>query len=71
MVAYAIRIFREVEGLVPSPTTKDIISKLARHFDEEIRSTILGRLINSLEDLSELLEVRQCWTTELSPVDST
>ena len=56
MVAYAIKIFREVKGLVPSPTTKEIISKLARHFNEEIRSTILARPINTLEDLLELLE---------------
>ena len=56
MVAYAIKNFRQVKGLVPSPTAKEIISKLARHFNEEIRSTVLGRPINNLEDLLELLE---------------
>ena len=56
MAAYAIKLFREVRGLTPSPSTKEIISKLARHFNEEIRSTISGRPINTLEDLLELLE---------------
>ena len=39
-----------------TPAVKEIISKLARHFNEEIRSTILGRLISTLEDLLELIE---------------
>ena len=56
MAAYAIKFFREVRGLTPSPSTREIISKLARHFNEEIRSPILGRPINTLEDLLELLE---------------
>ena len=56
MTAYAIKIFREARGLTPAPAVREIISKLARHFNEEIRCTILGRPINTLEDLLELLK---------------
>ena len=56
MTAYTIKMFREARRLNPAPAVKEIISKLARHFNEEIRSTILGRPISTLEDLLELLE---------------
>ena len=56
ITAYAIKIFREAKGLTPTLSVKAVISKLARHFNEEIRSTILGRPINTLEDLLELLD---------------
>ena len=56
MTAYAIKMFREARGLAPAPTVQEIIQKLARHFNEEIRSTILSRRISTLESLLELLE---------------
>ena len=56
MTAYAIKIFREGRGLTPAPAVQGIIQKLARHFNEEIRSTILSRPISTLENLLELLE---------------
>ena len=56
MAAYTIKMFREARGLTPALAVKEIISKIARHFNEEIRSTILGRPISTLKDLLELLE---------------
>ena len=56
MTAYAIKMFREARSLTPAPAIRKITSKLARHFNEEIRSAILGRPISTSEDLLELLE---------------
>ena len=50
MTAYAIKIFREVKGLTPPLSNEEVIQKLARPFEEEIITTILARLITTLED---------------------
>lgn len=56
MSTYAIKIFRDAKGLNPPLRDAEIIQKLSRHFNEEIRVAILGRHIQVLQDLLELLE---------------
>ena len=52
-----VKIFRDVRGLIPTPSYKEIISKHFRRYNQEICSTILSRAINTLEDLLKLLEI--------------
>ena len=40
----------------PSMSSNEIIQKLARHYNEEIKYAIVGRGITRIDDLVELLE---------------
>ena len=53
---YAIRLYAEAKELRPSLSSIEIIQKLARHFNEEIKHAIIGRGISHIEQLIELLE---------------
>ena len=53
---YAINLYAEVIELNPSLTAVEIIQKLARHFNEEIKYPIIGRGITRVEKLINLLE---------------
>ena len=53
---YAIRLYAEVRELRPSLSSIEMIQKLARHFNEEIKHAIIGRGISHIEQLIELLE---------------
>ena len=51
MATYALQAFREARSLTPPLWDGEIILKLARHFNEDIRSMIIGRSISCLKDL--------------------
>ena len=53
---YAIRLYAEAKELRPTISPGEIIQKLARHFNEEIKYAIIGRGISHMDDLVELLE---------------
>ena len=53
---YTIRIYAEAKELRPSLSSIEIIQKLSRHFNEEIKYAIIGRGISRIEQLIELLE---------------
>ena len=53
---YAIRLYAEAKELRPSMSSNEIIQKLARHYNEEIKYAIVGRGIARIDDLVELLE---------------
>ena len=53
---YAIRLYAEAKELRPIMSSKEIIQKLARHYNEEIKYAIIGRGIDDINDLVELLE---------------
>lgn len=56
MASYSNKIFREVKGITPSIPSQEVTLKLERPFSEEIRMSILGRLITTLYGLLESLE---------------
>lgn len=56
MTNYALKSFRDAKGLTPPLSDPEIIRKLSRHFNEEIRTAILGRQLHTLQGLLELLE---------------
>ena len=56
MATYALQAFREARSLTPPLRDGEIILKLARHFNEDIRSMIIGRSISCLKDLLNILE---------------
>ena len=53
---YAIRIYAEANELRPTMSYGEIIQKLARHYNEEIKYPIIGRGIIHIDELIELLE---------------
>ena len=53
---YAIRLYAEAKELRPVMSPSEIIQKLARHFNEEIKYAIIGRGITHIDSLVELLE---------------
>ena len=53
---YAIQLYAEAKELRPSLSSIEMIQKLARHFNEEIKHAIVGRGITHVEQLIELLE---------------
>ena len=53
---YAIRIYAEAKELGPTMSHGEIIQKLARHYNEEIKYTIVERGITRIDELIELLE---------------
>jgi hypothetical protein len=55
-VNYTINLFSNAKDLIPPPTDKEVILKLSRHFNEDLRTAILARGINNLSVLLELLE---------------
>lgn len=56
MSNYTIKVFRDSRNLTPPLSDSEIIRKMSRHFNEEIRIAILGRKIETLNELLELLE---------------
>ena len=56
MTTYALQAFREAKSLTPPLDDKEIIRKLARHFNEDIRGVIIGRSISKLKDLLCIME---------------
>lgn len=61
MVNYALNLFREAKDLEPPMSSVEIIRKLSRHFNEDIRIAILSRPISRVEDLLEMLETWLRW----------
>ena len=53
---YAIRLYAEAKELRSSMSSNEIIQKLARHYNEEIKYAIVGRGITRIDGLVELLE---------------
>ena len=53
---YAIRLYAEARELQPIMSPGEIIQKLARHYNEEIKYAIVGRGISHIHSLVELLE---------------
>ena len=53
---YAIHLYGEAKELRPSMSHSEIIQKLVRHYNEEIKYAIVGRGITRIDDLVELLE---------------
>lgn len=56
MTTYAIKIFRDAKSLLPPLSETELVKKLSRHFNEKIRTAILGRRIETLQETLELLE---------------
>lgn len=56
MTNYAVKIFRDAKNLSHPLSDHEIIRKLSRHYNEEIRTAILGRRIQTLHEMLELLE---------------
>lgn len=56
MTNYAVKMFRDAKNLTYPLSDHEIIRKLSRHFNEEIRTAILGRKIQALHEMLELLE---------------
>ena len=56
MMTYALQAFKEAKSLTSPISDSEIILKLARHYNEELRTTIIGRPITSLKELLSLLE---------------
>ena len=53
---YAIHLYAEARELRPMMSPGEIIQKLARHYNEEIKYAIVGRGIAHIDSLVELLE---------------
>ena len=52
----AISLYAEAIELSPPMTAIEIIQKLARHFNEEVKYAIIGRGISRVEELIDLLD---------------
>ena len=53
---YAVRLYAEARELRPMMSPQEIIQKLARHYNEEIKYAIVGHGIAHIDSLVELLE---------------
>lgn len=56
MTNYALKLFRDAMNLFHPLSDYEIIRKLCRHFNEEIRTAILGKRIQALHEMLDLLE---------------
>ena len=55
-VEYAIKIINNAKDLIPPPSGNEIVSRLSRHFHDDIRTAIIMRNVKTYENLIELLE---------------
>ena len=53
---YAIKMINNAKDLIPPPSENEIVSKLSRHFHNDIRTAIIIRNIRTFENLIELLD---------------
>ena len=53
---YAIRLYAEAKELRLTISPSEIVQKLAKHFNKEIKYAIIGRGISHIDGLVELLE---------------
>lgn len=56
MCAYAMRLIGESRDLKPIIPDREIIKKLARHFSEDIKTSIICRGLNNIDDFLNLLQ---------------
>ena len=55
-VEYAIKMINNAKDLIPPPSENEIVSKLSRHFQDDIRTAIIIRNIKTYENFIELLD---------------
>ena len=55
-VEYAIKMINNAKDLIPPPPENEIVSKLSRHFHDDVRTAIIIRNVKTFEDLMELLD---------------
>ena len=53
---YAIKMINNAKDLIPPPSENEIVSKLSRHFNDDIRTAIIIRNVRTFENLIELLD---------------
>ena len=53
---YAIKMINNAKDLIPPPSDNEIVSKLSRHFNDDIRTAIIIRNVKTFEHLIELLD---------------
>ena len=53
---YAIKMINNAKDLIPLPSENEIVSKLSRHFHEDVRTAIIIRNVRTFENLIELLD---------------
>ena len=49
-VEYAIKMIDNAKDLIPPPSENEIVSKLSRHFYDDIRTAIIIRNVKTFED---------------------
>ena len=55
-VEYAIKMINNANDLIPPTSENEIVSKLSRHFHDDVRTAIIIRNVKTFEDLMELLD---------------
>ena len=55
-VEYAIKMINNAKDLIPPSSENEIVSRLSRHFNDDIRTAIIIRNIKTFENLIELLD---------------
>ena len=55
-VEYAIKIINNAKDLIPPHSENEIVSRLLRHFHDDIRTAIIIRNVKTYENLIELLD---------------
>ena len=53
---YAMKMINNAKDLIPPLSENEIVSKLSRHFHDDIRTAIIVRNVRTFEDLIELLD---------------
>ena len=54
-VEYAIKIINNAKDLIQPPSENEIVSRLSRHFHDDIRTAIIIRNVKTYENVIELL----------------
>ena len=55
-VEYAIKMINNAKALIPPPSENGIVSKLSRHFHDDVRTAIILINVRTFENLIELLD---------------
>ena len=55
-VEYAIKMINNAKDLIPPPSEAEIVAKLSRHYNDDIRTAMIIRNIKTYDNLIELLD---------------
>ena len=56
-VEYAIKIINNAKDLIPPPFKAEIVAKLSRHYNDDIRTAIIIRNVKTHNNLIERLDI--------------